>query len=161
MDGKNLELRIAAYGSEEKVMIDLFERPKDPPFYGSNHLLSFSVVYDDIWADALTNKFWEWEGENYGKKITMELVGPYCKEKYADTWYQWGKNGNFSKQYGGQRAKVDATFHRKGAYDKLESRFTKIAAFNKKCIAIARAQGYIETLPDGGFLKQWSEQVTT
>lgn len=147
-DGKNLELRIAAYGSEEKVMIDLFERPKDPPFYGSNHLLSFSVVYADIWADALANQYWEWEGEHHGKKVDITLVGPYCKEKYADSYYQWCKNGNFAKQYGGQRKKVDATFHRAGAYDALDSRFCKIAAFNKKCVAQARATGYIETIPD-------------
>jgi len=148
MDGKNLELRIAAYGADEKGMIELFERPKDPPFYGSNHLLSFSVVYPDIWNDALTNKYWEWEGEYHGKKIDINLVGPYCKEKYADSYYQWCKNGNFAKQYGGQQAKVDATFHCRGAFHLLESRFSKIAAFNKKCVAAARLRGFIETLPD-------------
>ena len=147
-DGKNLELRIVAYAADEKVMIELFERPKDPPFYGSNHLLNFSVVYADIWNDALVNKYWEWEGENQGKKIGIELVGPYCQEKYADTYYQWSKNGGFAKTYGGQRAKVDATFHRKGAYDALDARFNKIAAFNKECVRLARKQGYIETLPD-------------
>jgi DNA polymerase I-like protein with 3'-5' exonuclease and polymerase domains len=135
MDAKNLELRIPAYKAEDRVMLELFERANEPPFYGSNHLLNFSIVYPDIWRKEVL-------------EVGLEEVGPHCKKKYAATWYQWCKNGGFAKQYGGQRKKVDATFHKAGAYQLLESRFVGLSKLNAACIATAKRTGYIETLPD-------------
>jgi DNA polymerase I-like protein with 3'-5' exonuclease and polymerase domains len=135
LDGMNLELRIPAYVANEHIMIELFERPKEPPYYGSNHLLNFSIVYPEIWADAI-------------RKVGLGKVGPWCKEEYESTWYQWVKNGGFAKQYGGQRAKVDATFHKPGAYNLMESRFAGLAKLNAQCIKFAKQHGHIETLPD-------------
>ena len=89
MDGKNLELRIPAYEANEREMIALFERPDEAPYYGSNHLLNFHTVYENLWNKELA-------------EVGFDKVGPHCKKKYASTWYQWCKNGGFAKQYGGQ-----------------------------------------------------------
>lgn len=151
MDGKNLELRIPAYESGEVDLIALFERPKNPPFYGSQHLLNFSVVYPDIWEDALRNAVWDIgdrKDKNWGRKIDETLVGPYCKEKYAATWYQWCKNGDFAIQYNCGEKTADRSFHRAGAFKRLKSRFAKLEALNQHCIAMANRLGYVETIPD-------------
>ncbi len=95
LDAKNIELRIPFYYCGEKVLIDLFERPDDPPFYGSNHLLNFSIVYYDIWEGEL-GKICKVEGcKCNGKATTLETVGPHCKKKFAGSYYQWDKNGWF------------------------------------------------------------------
>ena len=135
MDYQNLELRIPAYEANEQILIGLFEHPNDPPYYGSNHLLNFSIIYKDIWARELA-------------EVGIEKVGPYCKEKYASSYYQWAKNTGFCIIYGGQRAKADATSHRKGSYDLLDSQLSGLTKLKNKCIKFARECGYVETMPD-------------
>ena len=51
-------------------------------------------------------------------------------------------------QYGAQRRKADATYHRQGAYDLMQSRFLNLARHNAWCIAHANKHGYVETIPD-------------
>jgi hypothetical protein len=133
LDAKNIELRIPAYESGQKDLIDLFERPDDPPFYGSTHLLNFSVVYPELWEKEV-------------REVGLEKVGPHCKKKYASSWYQWCKNGGFKLQYGGINA--DPTFHRVGATDLLRARFSKLEALNQHYIRYAEKHGYVETMPD-------------
>lgn len=140
LDGKNLELRLPAYEAGEQVMIDLFEKPDEPPYYGSNHLLNFHTVYPDIWDKEL-------------REVGPDKVGPHCKKKYASTWYQWCKNGGFAVQYGAVdkadgTGTADRAFHMPGAHSKLRQRFTRIEALNRRCIAQANRLGYVETMPD-------------
>lgn len=142
MDAQNIELRIPAYESGEEAMIELFERPNDPPFYGSNHLLIFSVLHEAVWNKHL-------------KEVGIKDVGPYCKKTYASTLYQRVKNGNFAVQYGAidrdgedEMGTADKAYGMKGAQKLIESRFTKQAELNRWCIATAQANGYIETIPD-------------
>ena len=134
-DAKNIELRIPFYESGEQALIALFEKPDDPPYYGSNHLANFHTVYPDIWAEV-------------EKEVGFEKVGPGCKSRYKNSWYRKGKAGGFSKQYGGQRRKVDATFGRDGAFDLLDNKFANLAKLNKKQIQFAEKHGYVETIPD-------------
>lgn len=134
-DAKNIELRIPGYEANEKDLIALFELGDAPPFYGSEHLLNFSIVYPDVWEAAV-------------KLVGIDKAGPYCKKEYKSTYYQWCKNGDFAIGYGCQRPKADATFRRVGAYDLLKSRFANKEALNQKCIALANEFGYIETIPD-------------
>lgn len=131
MDAKNIELRIPFYVSGEEALIDLFERPDDPPYFGSNHLANFHAVYPEIW---------EAEYESLLKDKN------HIKKKFADSWYQWCKNGGFCKQYGGGRAKTDATFRRQGAYDLLNSKFAKLNRLNEQKIKEAERYGYVETM---------------
>jgi DNA polymerase I-like protein with 3'-5' exonuclease and polymerase domains len=140
LDAKNIELRIPAYKSGEKEMIALFERPDEPPYYGSNHLLNFSAVYPDLWQDAVG-------------KVGLDRAGPWCKKHYASTWYQWCKNGGFAVLYGavdkpGGGGTADQAFHKRGAHALLKSRFQNMEGLNQQAIAEARRKGYVETFPD-------------
>lgn len=140
LDGKNLELRLPAYESNEDELIELFERPNDPPFYGSNHLLIFSILWPKLWQEAID-------------AVGLENAGPYCKKKYAATQYQWTKNGNFAVQYGAidredGQGTADRTYKIKGAQSRIKARFLKQEALNQRCIQFATVNGYVETIPD-------------
>jgi len=139
-DAQNIELRLPAYMSGEQDLIDLFERPDEAPYYGSTHLLNFHTVYPDIWERELA-------------EVGFDHVGPHCKKKFADTWYQWCKNGGFAVQYGAvertdSMGTADKAFHKAGSHAKLKKRFSKLEALNKRCIKFAEDHGYIETIPD-------------
>lgn len=151
LDAKNIELRLPAYESGEEELISLFERPDDPPYFGSTHLLNFHTVYPDLWEAQL-------------KELTKELgsvdealkkVGPACKKQYASTWYQWCKNMGFAIQYGAVNVTdpdrwgtADSAAHRKGAHSLLEKRFSRLQKLNRKQIDYANKYGYVETMPD-------------
>lgn len=127
-DAQNIELRLPAYKAGEQLMIDLFERPNDPPYYGSNHLLAFDTLHPE--------KFKE-----HGKAV---------KKVYADSWYQWVKNGNFAVQYGAMASSgtADRAYHVKGAQAIIESRLGKIKKLSEEQIQYAEKYGYVETMPD-------------
>ena len=140
MDAKNIELRIPAYESGELELIDLFERPDEPPYYGSNHILIFETLHPDKWALGL-------------KEAGFNGVGPWCKKKYASTWYQWTKNGNFAVQYGAidredGEGTADRAYHVRGAQKRIAARFKKLDTLNQHWISYARKNGYVETMPD-------------
>lgn len=151
LDAKNIELRLPAYESGEEELIDLFERPDDPPYYGSTHLLNFHTVYPDLWEGEFISL--ERELGSFGK--ALEKVGPHCKKKYASSWYQYCKNGGFAIQYGAvnitdpdRMGTADHAFHKKGAHSLLEARFSKLKKLNRKQIDFANRHGYVETMPD-------------
>lgn len=140
LDAKNIELRLPAYLAEEPELIALYERPDDPPFFGSNHMLVFSVLWPAEWAAAV-------------KEVGEEKAAGYCKKKYASTKYQWTKNGNFAVQYGAiDRADgggtADRAYHLRGAHALVKSRFARLEKLNQECIRFANRHGYIETIPD-------------
>lgn len=128
VDFSNLELRIPAYESGETEMVNLFEHPDDPPYYGSYHMLVFDTLHPDKFA-----------------KHGME-----CKKIFESTWYQWTKNGNFAVQYGAveHSGTADKAYHVPGAQRRIMSRFTQIKALSKRWIDFANKHGYIETMPD-------------
>lgn len=134
-DYENIELRIPAYKSGQQELIDLFERSAEPPYFGSQHILNFSVVYEDLWAEALA-------------KAGPEKAAKWIKETWDATWYQWCKNGDFALQYNCGRETADRAFHRAGSYDRLKSKFSLLEAYNQACIREANKFGYVETLPD-------------
>lgn len=128
LDAKNIELRLPAYESGETDMIDLFERPDDPPYYGSNHLLVFDILHPDLFA-------------KHGKDV---------KKLFASTWYQWTKNGNFAVTYGAmeQSGTADRAYRVPGAQHIINKRFGKIKQLNDRMIEFAQKNGYVETMPD-------------
>ena len=131
LDYQNIELRIPAYESNERVMIELFEKPDEPPYYGSYHLLNASIIYPDL--------FWP----------LAEKKGAF-KKKYASTWYQWVKNFGFAVSYGAieQSGTADRAAHKPGAQKLVMNRLKEHTALNNSMIAYARSHGYVETLPD-------------
>jgi DNA polymerase I-like protein with 3'-5' exonuclease and polymerase domains len=128
LDAQNIERRIPAYEANEEEIIKLFERPDDPPYYGSEH----SLVAHLLWKK-------EFEACGNGKAF---------KDKYKSTLYQWTKNFNFACQYSCQEKKGDETAHQKGAYQLVKHRFNKQTALNDYWVNFANKNGYVETIPD-------------
>ncbi len=131
MDYENIELRIPAYESGERVMIDLFEKADEPPYFGSYHLMNASIIYPDL--------FWP----------LAETKGAF-KKKYASTWYQWCKNFGFAVQYGAMLGSgtADKAAHKEGAQQMVADRLTEHTKLNRKMIDFANRHGYVETIPD-------------
>ena len=149
-DAKNIELRIPAYIAGEESLIALFEKPDEPPYYGSEHLLNFETIYPDIWNGEL-GKICNDTGCCNGRRIDLDLIGPHIKNIFDDTWYQWCKNGDFAIQYGAidrPGGTADAAFHKPGAHSLLKSRFAKKEKLNRSCILQAKKHGFVETALD-------------
>lgn len=136
-DAKNIELRIPAYYAGEPDMIALFEKANEPPFYGSSHLLNFSIIYPDIWAKEL-------------QEVGLEKVGPHIKSKYDGSWYTYAKNTGLGIQYRAGRTTADKAAHREGSYDKIVNRFARLhgpGGLNEHLLTFARKHGYVESIP--------------
>ena len=131
-DANNIELRIPAYEAGETAMIELFERPNDPPYFGSNHLFFFDILHPDKWD----------------RNDPQGLLK--AKKKYASTWYQWTKNGDFAVQYGAvaESGTADRAYHVPGAQARIESRLGEIKKLSQRQIEFAEKYGYVETIPD-------------
>lgn len=145
MDYKNLELRIPAYESGEADLIALFENPDAPPFYGSEHLLNFSVVYPDVWEEEMGKVCHDC---CKGQVVDLTRIGPHVKKKFEDTYYQWCKNGDFAVGYQAGDETADRTFRRPGSRRRLLARFAKKEAHYQRQLAFAKKHGWVETIPD-------------
>lgn len=130
-DAENIELRLPAYEADEKAMIELFERPNDPPYFGSNHSLVCHILYPKEFDQCLKD-------------------GVTFKDRYKATLYQWVKNGNFAIQYGAQEQSgtADRAYHYPGAQRIIQKRLGKINELNQYWIEFANEKGYVETIPD-------------
>lgn len=134
LDAKNVELRIPAYESGQEELIALFERPTEPPYFGSNHLLIAHILFPREFEGCLKD-------------------GVSFKDRYKSTLYQRIKNGNFAVQYGAidradGKGTADRTYGLAGAQALIASRFHKQDALNQKWIRYAERNGFVETLPD-------------
>lgn len=131
LDYSNIELRIPAYEANEREMIQLFERPDDPPYFGSQHLLISHILWPKEFEECLRN------GEAFNKK-------------YKATLYQWTKNGDFAVTYGAmeESGTADAAYHQIGAQRKIMSRFSAIDELNQTLIGFARKNGFVWTMED-------------
>ncbi len=139
-DARNIELILAAYEAQDETMIELFERPNDPPYYGSNHIMVFHLLHPDKWQQGLD-------------EVGEEGVGNWCKKKYASTWYQWVKQGNFAVQFGAQdkangEGTADLAYNVPHAHSKVKEKFWKQEKLSQKYVKMANDLGYVETLPD-------------
>lgn len=130
-DYENIELRIPAYEAEEEEMIQLFERPNDAPYYGSQHLLIAHILWTKEFEECLR------KGQSF-------------KDVYKATLYQWTKNGDFAVTYGAmiESGTADRAYHQPGAQEKIMRRFTKIANLNQTLIAHATKHGFVWTMVD-------------
>lgn len=128
LDYQNIELRIPAYEAGEEKLTYVYENPKEPPYYGSYHLVTFDLLWPELFA-------------KHGKKVKEP-------EFFAATNYQWVKNGNFARQYGAQRDKVNRTYRHPEAWDRLAAGFPKIDALSSRYLDMANRLGYVETIPD-------------
>lgn len=129
IDYENIEMMIPAYYSGEESMIELFERPNDPPYFGSYHLLNASIIYPDL--------FWP----------LADQKGAF-KDKYKATWYKHLKNFGFAVQYDAGERTADATAKRKGAFERVVTKLHKLTAAKQATLAYAKRHGIVRTLPD-------------
>lgn len=127
LDYSNIELRIFAYCSGDKQLIDAFERGE------SVHLVFAKLLYPKEFAAC------ERRGESF-------------KEKYEATLYQWVKNGNFSLIYGAGERKADQTYHLDGAYSKIRRKMPLIDKFMDLKLREAKEEGFVTCL--GGYRLQ-------
>lgn len=135
LDYDNLELRLPAFECGEPAMLELFLNPDKAPYYGSYHLLIFSILHPD----------------KYDHDDPDGLLK--AKDLYASTWYQWTKNGNFAELYGavdtGDGAgTADRAFRVPGAQAIIAKKLKEKNKLNRKYINLAKKYGYVETMPD-------------
>jgi len=129
LDYENIELMLPAYYSGEQSMIDLFEKPNEPPYFGSYHLLNASIIYEDL--------FWP----------LADKKGAF-KEKYKNSWYKHLKNFGFAQQYECGEKTGDAAAKRKGSFAKIVEGLPLLAKAKRETLAYARKHGIVRTFPD-------------
>ena len=115
-DYSNIEMRIFAYCSGSKDLIEAFERGE------AFHMVIANILHPD-------------EVEELGEK----------KFKKTEN-YRKVKNGNFSLIYGAGKKKADVTYGVPGAYDLIRSTLTEVSSFMRDKAAEAESNGYITTL---------------
>lgn len=153
LDYENLELRIPAYEAGEESMIELFERPNDPPYFGSNHLLFAHLIHDNECSCVGCEVTREATGLGLFEdacRTEEGLDGRLFKKKYTPTWYSWTKNGDFAVQYSAVATSgtADRAYHVPGAQLRIEKKLGKIAVLNEQQKYLANSLGYVETISD-------------
>lgn len=128
MDYRSIERRIPAYESGEPKMLEVFERPDEPPYWGNLYNLSASILYpEEYWPVA--------ETKDAFKKEQPRL-------------YKHAKFFDLAKQYGCGREKADLLSGIEGSFDLVDNEFPLLAALQNKYLTFARKYGYVETIPD-------------
>lgn len=149
-DYENIELRVPGIESGEPAMVELFEKPDKPPYFGSYHLLNASIIYprefNQLVCPVCLGK--GCEGKSCRPAVPLCSINGGFKSRYKATQYQWVKNAGFALIYGCQEAKFDQTAKKPGAYRLLRSKLSKLFALSDKYIQFANKYGYVETLPD-------------
>ena len=132
MDFKSIENRIPPYECGEPKMIEVFEKPDDPPYWGSLYYIAASVLYpDEFWSCSQHSPD---HPEGFKKKYPL--------------LYKRAKFFLLAKQYGAGRAKGDLLSKVKNSYDRVDNEFPLLAALQAKYLDMAERIGYVETLPD-------------
>lgn len=129
LDYENVELRLPGYFSQEESMIELFEHPDKPPYFGSYHMLNASLIYEDL--------FWP-----------LADTKDAFKKAYKNSWYKTLKNFGFAEQYDCGESTGDRAARRKGSFAKKAVGLPKLAACKKETLAYAHKYGIVRTLPD-------------
>lgn len=130
LDYENIELRIPAYVSGEKAMIEVLEKPNDAPYFGSYHLMNASIVYPEL--------FWP----------LADKKGAFKKQH--PLWYRRIKAFGFSISYGAiaESGTADKAAHKVGAQQMVMDKLKEHSKLNKQMIDFANQHGYVNTLPD-------------
>lgn len=140
MDYQSIEDRIPAYESGEPVLIELFEKPKDPPYWGSNHNLTCSLLWPEMYYGPNRRA----ETGPIGKPLNEIKDG--FKTNFINE-YKRGKNTNFAKNYLAGWRKVDSTAQVDGAYERINKAKPRLTALQNKYLRQAEKTGWVETLP--------------
>lgn len=139
MDGENLELRLPVYEAGEEAMIALFERPNDPPYFGSNHLLVSHILHPKLFEECINEELGCVDGRIFKDRHPL--------------WYRRVKSGSFAVTCGAVKradgwGTADKAYGIQHAQARVEDRMTKMAALSARLLAFANEHGYVETMPD-------------
>jgi DNA polymerase I-like protein with 3'-5' exonuclease and polymerase domains len=133
LDFENVEMRIPGYKAGQKEWIELFEKPNDPPYFGSQHLLNASIIFPE--------QFWPVADFNPDDKKSF-------KKRYASTFYQRIKGFDFALNYQCGEATGDAAAGVPGAWRLVKHTLKELTKYNDHWVNYARRNGYVETVPD-------------
>ncbi len=128
LDFRSIERRIPPYECGEPKMIAVFEKPDEPPYWGSLYYLTASVLYPD--------EFWKRSQDR--DRFKKEQPRLYKQAKFFD----------LAKQYGAGRKKGDLLSKVKNSYDLVDNEFPLLSTLQAKYLRDAETIGYVETLPD-------------
>ncbi len=127
MDYKSIEARLPAYESGEPKMVQVFERPNEPPYWGNLYLLNASVLYAD--------EFWPIAGDE--GRFRADHPRLYKRSKFFV----------LAKNYGAGRAKGDLLSGVCGSYDLVDREFPLLSALQERILREAQKTGWIYTMP--------------
>lgn len=128
MDFKSIEARIPAYESGEPSLVRVFDRPSEPPYWGSVYNLVASILYP--------------------KEYTPHACKDGSFKKGEPRLYKRAKFFVLARQYGAGKAKGDLLAGFEGASDMVESGLPLLAALQARYLTTAERTGWVETLPD-------------
>jgi DNA polymerase I-like protein with 3'-5' exonuclease and polymerase domains len=128
LDYKSIERRIPAYESGEPKMVEVFEKPNEPPYWGSLYNLTASVLYPA--------KYWP----------LAEVEGKFKRDE--PRLYKQSKFFDLAKQYGCGRKKGDMLSKVPGSFDLVDQEFPLLAKLQAHYLRQAEQLGYVETMPD-------------
>lgn len=131
MDYRQIENKLPMYEANEERGIEVFERPNNPPYWGSLYYLTASVLYPD--------EFWP------ASEFSIDHSEGF-KKKYPRL-YKQAKFFNLAKQYGAGRAKGDLLSKIRNSYDIIDSEFPKLAKLQKSILNLANKTGWVYTIP--------------
>lgn len=128
MDYRSIEARLPAYESGEPKMLEVFERPDEPPYWGNLYLLNASVLYaDEYWPLA--------QDEGRFRKEHPRL-------------YKRSKFFILAKNYGAGRHKGDLLSGIEDSYDLVDREFPLLSALQERILRDAKRTGWVHTIPD-------------
>lgn len=132
LDARNIERRLPAYAAGETDIIALFERPDDPPYFGSEHALVSHILFPKEFESCMSE---------------VGLDGRLFKKKFLEI-YNRVKRFDFAVQNSAQERKANATAGLPDAFQRVKGRFAKQENIIQRLLKQANKTGYIETMPD-------------
>jgi len=128
MDYENIERRLPAYESGEPAMVEVFEHPNEPPYWGSLYCLTASVLYKD--------EYWPRAG----------VKGLFRKER--PQLYKQSKFFDLARQYGCGKLKGDLLSRVPGSFDLMNDTFPLFTKLQQHHLHMAERRGPRARLPD-------------
>jgi DNA polymerase I-like protein with 3'-5' exonuclease and polymerase domains len=133
MDYKSIEARIPAYESGEPSLVEVFDKPDEPPYWGNIYNLVAYILYPEEYGRNIVSRV-----NNHENEFKKEYPKLYKRAKFFV----------LARQYGAGKRKGDLLAGFSGASDMVESGLPLLAALQAKYLRGAESMGYVETLPD-------------
>ena len=131
LDYRQIERRIPVFecngGKGEPKMVEVFNKPDEPPYWGNLYCLTASILYPD--------EYWP----------TAQDEGRFRKE--YPRLYKQAKFFDLARQYSAGRKKGDLLSGIKNSYDLIDNEFPFFSALQKQILRGAEKTGWVYTIP--------------